>query len=86
MSDEGLYDREESPKVWLYIIISITVLVLLVNIHELRYGSTDIAAFLLFCPVVIAAYWYPNKSLAFALDYFRDVSWHCIPVYFRIIE
>ena len=67
MSDEGLYDREESPNVWLYIIISITVLVLLVNIYELRYGSTDIAAFLLFCPVVIAAYWYPNKGLAFAL-------------------
>jgi hypothetical protein len=61
-------EREESLKnLWLFIIINTTVLALLINILALHFGTTDVAPYLLFIPVVIAAYWYPDKGPVFAI-------------------
>jgi PAS domain S-box-containing protein len=61
-------EREESLKnLWLFIVINTTVLALLINILALHFGTTDVAPYLLYIPVVIAAYWYPNKGPVFAI-------------------
>jgi len=61
-------EREESLKnLWLFIIINTTVLALLINILALHFRTTDVAPYLLFIPVVIAAYWYPGKGPVFAI-------------------
>jgi len=61
-------EREESfVNLWLFIVIITTILALLINILSLNYGSNDVAPFLLFIPVVIAAFWYPNRGPLFAV-------------------
>lgn len=69
MGGESIFiEREESPKnLWLFIIIATTVMALLINILALHFGTTDVAPYLLFIPVVIAAYWYPGKGPVFAI-------------------
>jgi PAS domain S-box-containing protein len=63
-----IIEREESLKnLWLFIIINTTVLALLINILALHFGTNDVAPYLLYIPVVIAAYWYPNKGPVFAI-------------------
>ena len=51
---------------WFYIIVSITLIVILVNIFSLSLGMTEVAGGLFFIPVVITAYWYPKKGMLFA--------------------
>ena len=61
-------EREESlVGLWLFIVITTTILALLINILSLNSGSNNVAPFLLFIPVVIAAYWYPDRGLVFAV-------------------
>ncbi|MDO8871220.1 MAG: PAS domain S-box protein [Methanoregula sp.] len=61
-------ERDESVvDLWLFIVINTTILALLINILSLNYGSNDVAPFLLYIPVVIAAYWYPNRGPVFAV-------------------
>ncbi|MDP2797853.1 MAG: PAS domain S-box protein [Methanoregula sp.] len=61
-------ERDESiVNLWLFIVINTTILALLINILSLNYGSNDVAPFLLYIPVVIAAYWYPNRGPVFAV-------------------
>ena len=61
-------EREESlSNLWLFIVINTTVLALLINILSLHYGSNDVAPNLFYIPVVIAAYWYPNRGPLFAV-------------------
>jgi PAS domain S-box-containing protein len=61
-------EREESlSNLWLFIVINTTVLALLINILSLYYGSNDVAPNLFYIPVVIAAYWYPNRGPIFAV-------------------
>ncbi|MDD4137475.1 MAG: PAS domain S-box protein [Methanoregula sp.] len=61
-------EREESmSNLWFFIIINTTVLALLINILSLHYGSNDVAPNLFYIPVVIAAYWYPNRGPLFAV-------------------
>lgn len=61
-------ERDESlTHLWLFIIINTTVLALLINILSLHTGSNDVAPHLLYIPVVIAAYWYPNRGPVFAV-------------------
>ncbi len=59
--------EESFGNLWLFIIVNTTILALLINILGLYYGSNDVAPFLLYIPVVIAAYWYPNRGPLFAL-------------------
>jgi PAS domain S-box-containing protein len=67
-SDNILIKQEESlVNIWLFIIINTTVLALLINILSLHFGSSDVAPYLLFIPVVIASYWYPSKGPVFAI-------------------
>ena len=54
------------PGTWFFIVISITTLVILVNIFSLSFGMTEVAGGLFFIPVVITAYWYPKKGMLFA--------------------
>jgi PAS domain S-box-containing protein len=51
---------------WFFIIVSITVIIILVNIFSLSHGMTEVAGGLFFIPVVITAYWYPKKGMLFA--------------------
>lgn len=61
-------EREESlSNLWLFIVINTTVLALLINILSLYYGNNDVAPNLFYIPVVIAAYWYPNRGPIFAV-------------------
>ena len=61
-------EREESlVGLWLFIVIITTILALLINILSLNSGSNNVAPFLLFIPVVIAAYWYPDRGFVFAV-------------------
>jgi PAS domain S-box-containing protein len=54
-------EREESfVDLWLFIIVSTTIVAFLVNILALRYGTSGVATNLLYIPIVIAAYWYPK--------------------------
>ena len=60
-------ERDESlVNLWLFIIINTTVLALLINILSLYYGNNNVAPNLFYIPVVIAAYWYPNRGPVFA--------------------
>lgn len=60
-------DREESfVDFWLFIVVNTTVLALLINILSLYSGNSDVAAHLLYIPIIIAAYWYPHRGLLFA--------------------
>jgi PAS domain S-box-containing protein len=62
------FESDEIPKDhWLYIIISITILALFVNILALHLGTPDVAPYLLFTPAVIAAYRYPDKGAVSAI-------------------
>ena len=61
-------DREESlSNLWLFIIANTTILALLINVLSLHFGTNDVAPHLLYIPVVIAAYWYPNRGPVFAV-------------------
>jgi PAS domain S-box-containing protein len=61
-------EREESlSNLWLFIIANTTVLALLINVLSLHFGTNDVAPHLLYIPVVIAAYWYPNRGPVFAV-------------------
>ncbi|MDO9549435.1 MAG: hypothetical protein Q7J03_00530, partial [Methanoregula sp.] len=61
-------ERDESlTDLWLFIIINTTILALLINILSLNYGSNNVAPNLFYIPVVIAAYWYPNRGPVFAV-------------------
>jgi len=60
-------DKESFANLWLFIVINTTILALLINILSLYYGSNDVAPFLLYIPVVIAAFWYPNRGPLFAV-------------------
>ncbi|MFA5269221.1 MAG: PAS domain-containing protein [Methanoregula sp.] len=61
-------EREESlSNLWLFIVINTTVLALLINILSLHYGNNDVAPNLFYIPVVIAAYWYPQRGPVFAV-------------------
>ncbi|MFA4824572.1 MAG: PAS domain S-box protein [Methanoregula sp.] len=61
-------EREESfVNFWLFIVILTTILALLINILSLNKGANDVAPHLLYIPVVIAAYWYPNRGPIFAV-------------------
>jgi PAS domain S-box-containing protein len=61
-------EREESlSNLWLFIVLNTTVLALLINILSLHYGNNDVAPNLFYIPVVIAAYWYPNRGPLFAV-------------------
>jgi PAS domain S-box-containing protein len=51
---------------WFFIIVSITILIILVNIFSLSHGMTEVAGGLFFIPVVITAYWYPKNGMLFA--------------------
>lgn len=69
MANGNLFiEREESlSNLWLFIVINTTVLALLINILSLYYGRNDVAPNLFYIPVVIAAYWYPNRGPIFAV-------------------
>jgi PAS domain S-box-containing protein len=69
MTEQNIFnEREESlVNLWLFIVINTTVLALLINILSLNYGSNDVAPYLLYIPVVIAAYWYPHRGPVFAV-------------------
>ena len=58
---------ESLVNLWLFIILNTTVLALLINILSLHYGHNDVAPNLFYIPVVIAAYWYPNRGPIFAV-------------------
>ncbi len=65
MAKPSVHDpREESiVDMWLFIIVNTTILALLINILSITYGMTDVAAHLIYVPIVIAAYWYPNRGM-----------------------
>ena len=69
MTDTNIFSEqgESLHNLWLFIIINTTVLALLINVLSLHYGSNDVAPHLLYIPVVIAAYWYPNRGPVFAV-------------------
>ncbi|MEI7856851.1 MAG: PAS domain S-box protein [Methanomicrobiales archaeon] len=58
---------ESLVNLWLFIIINTTILALLINILSLHNGSNDVAPYLLYIPVVIAAYWYSSRGPVFAV-------------------
>lgn len=51
-----------SSDLWLFIVVTTFVLALLVNLLSLHHGNNDVAPTLFYIPVVIAAYWYPNRG------------------------
>jgi len=51
---------------WLYIIVNTTILALLINILSITWGTGDVAAHLIYIPIVIAAYWYPKRGMIYA--------------------
>jgi PAS domain S-box-containing protein len=60
-------EREESfVDLWLFIIVTTTIVALLINILALHYGTTAVATNLLYIPIVIAAYWYPRWGVSYA--------------------
>jgi PAS domain S-box-containing protein len=60
-------EREESfVDLWLFIIVTTTILAILVNILALHYGTAPVATNLLYIPIVIAAYWYPRWGISYA--------------------
>ncbi len=74
-------EREESfTNLWFFVVIVTAILALLINILSLYYGSNDVAPFLLCIPVVIAAFWYPNRGPLFAV--FISIAYMGIVYYF----
>ena len=51
---------------WLFIIVTTTILAILVNMLALHYGTATVATNLLYVPIVIAAYWYPRWGISYA--------------------
>lgn len=68
MTKSSIHDpREESiVDMWLFIIVNTTILALLINILSVTYGTGDVAAHVIYVPIVIAAYWYPNRGMLYA--------------------
>jgi PAS domain S-box-containing protein len=61
-------EREESfVDLWLFIIVTTTIVAILINILALRYGTAAVAANLLYIPIVLAAYWYPRWGISYAI-------------------
>jgi len=58
--------NESMVGMWFFIIVNTTILAILVNVFSLSVGMTDVTPGLFFIPVVITAYWYPNKGMLFA--------------------
>jgi len=58
--------NESMVGIWFFIIVNTTILAILVNILSLSQGMTEVTPGLFFLPVVITAYWYPNKGMLFA--------------------
>ncbi len=60
-------EREESlVDLWLFIVVNTTILAILINILSLHYGNNPVAPHLLYIPIIIASYWYPEKGVLFA--------------------
>jgi PAS domain S-box-containing protein len=60
-------EREESlVDLWLFIVVNTTILAVLINILSLHYGNNPVAAHLLYIPIIIASYWYPEKGVLFS--------------------
>ena len=60
-------EREESlVDLWLFIVVNTTILAILINILSLHYGTNPVAPHLLYIPIIIASYWYPEKGVLFA--------------------
>jgi PAS domain S-box-containing protein len=68
MVQKFIYDKREESLVdmWLFIIVNTTILALLINILSLSSGTGDVSAHLLYVPIAIAAYWYPNRGMVYA--------------------
>ena len=69
MVKQFIYDaREESiVDMWLFIIVNTTILALLINVLSISTGTSEVAAHLLYVPIAIAAYWYPNRGMILSL-------------------
>lgn len=60
-------EREESfAGLWLFVVIITTILALLINIVSLSTSTNTVAFSLLYIPVVIASYGYPQRGPVFA--------------------
>jgi PAS domain S-box-containing protein len=68
MVKQFIYDaREESiVDMWLFIIVNTTILALLINVLSISTGTSEVAAHLLYVPIAIAAYWYPNRGMIYS--------------------
>ena len=68
MTKENLFiEREESlVDLWLFIVVNTTILAILINILSLHYGNNPVAPHLLYIPIIIASYWYPDKGIIFS--------------------
>jgi PAS domain S-box-containing protein len=61
-------EREESlVDLWLFIVVNTTILAILINILSLHYGNNPVAPHLLYIPIIIASYWYPEKGIVFSV-------------------
>ena len=61
-------EREESlVDLWLFIVVNTTILAILINILSLHYGNNPVAPHLLYIPIIIASYWYPEKGIIFSV-------------------
>ncbi len=61
-------EREESlVDLWLFIVVNTTILAILINILSLHYGNNPVAPHLLYIPIIIASYWYPEKGVIFSV-------------------
>lgn len=59
-------EQEGVVDMWLFIIVAFTILTFLINILSISYGTTDVAAHLIYLPIVFAAYWYPKRGMLYA--------------------
>lgn len=69
MAKENMFiEREESlVDLWLFIVVNTTILAVLINILSLHYGNNPVAPHLLYIPIIIASYWYPEKGVIFSV-------------------
>ena len=69
MTKDNLFvEREESlVDLWLFIVVNTTILAILINILSLHYGNNPVAPHLLYIPIIIASYWYPEKGVIFSV-------------------
>jgi len=69
MAKENMFiEREESlVDLWLFIVVNTTILAVLINILSLHYGNNPVAPHLLYIPIIIASYWYPEKGIIFSV-------------------